>query len=137
MRWVGVALICATLTSAAQAAAFVVPGWNASHQRGRSAILGKWAAVAYKKQQAALITDPGITLSIERGVLWIEQGTRIERSTWRVVEQDGDLLGLELIDAKGKRHDVDVLIEGDDALTIYVQDDEWDDDEVLRLERVL
>lgn len=135
MRFLSVALVCATLTAAVPAGAFVVPRWNAARER-RAALIGTWRAVTYKKQYNASVADPGITISFERAVMWVEHSGKLEKSSWKIVSQDGDLLGVEITDAKGKLHSVDVLVEGADALTLYIADDAGDDDETVRLERV-
>jgi hypothetical protein len=135
MRFLSVALVCATLATSLPAQAFVVPRWNVARER-RSALIGTWRAVTYKKQYNVSVLDPGITISFERAVMWVEHSGKTEKGTWKIVTQDGDLLGVEVTDDKGKMHSLDVLVEGADALTLYIEDDSGDDEETLRLERV-
>lgn len=136
MRFLSVALVCATLASTAPANAFVVPRWNLARDR-RSALLGTWRTVTYKKQYAnTSVMDPGIVIGFDRAVVWVEHSGKTEKGTWKVVSADGDLLELEITDDKGKRLHLDVLVEGGDALTVYFEDDAGDDVETLRLERV-
>jgi len=135
MRFLSVALVCATLAVAAPANAFVVPRWNLARDR-RSALLGTWRTVTYKQQYKTSVMDPGIIIGFDRAVMWVEHSGKTEKGTWKVVTTDGDLLGLEITDEKGKRHNLDVLVDSSDALTLYLEDDAGDDVETLRLERV-
>lgn len=135
MRLLSVALVCATLATASPANAFVVPRWNTVRER-RGALLGTWRAVTYKKQYNAVITDPGITVSFDKAAVWVEYSGKTEKGTWKIVAHDDDLLSLDITDEKGKVRRLDVLVEGPDALTLYVEDDAGDDEETLRLERI-
>lgn len=135
MRFLSVALACATLATAMPANAFVVPRWNMVRER-RGALLGSWRAVTYKKQYNSVVADPGITVSFEKAVVWVEYSGKSEKGSWKIIAQDGDLLSLEVTDNKGKIRNLDVLVEGPDALTLYVEDDAGDDEETLRLERI-
>lgn len=135
MRFLSVALICVTLASAAPANAFVVPRWNLARDR-RSALFGTWRTVTYKQQYKSSVMDPGIVVGFDRAVMWVEHSGKTEKGTWKVVTADGDLLELEITDDKGKRHNLDVLVDSSDALTLYLTDDAGDDVETLRLERV-
>lgn len=135
MRFLSVALVCATLASAAPANAFVVPRWNLARDR-RGALLGTWRTVTYKKQYSLSVADSGIVIGFDKGVMWIEHSGKTEKGSWKVVTADGDLLGLEITDDKGKHHNLDVLVESPDALTLYLEDDAGDDEETLRLERI-
>jgi hypothetical protein len=136
MRWLSVALACVTLASTSPAGAFVTPRWQSTRDRGRKAIMGTWRAVTLKTHNGAPVIEPGITIVFDKTTLRIELDGKVERGTWRVVDQEGDIVELEVIDEKGKRHDVDVLIESNTALTLYVEDDDGDDEEVVRVERV-
>jgi hypothetical protein len=135
MRLLSVALVCATLATALPANAFVVPRWNALRDR-RGSLLGTWRVVTAKKAFNAAVADPDITISFERAVIWIEHSGKSEKGTWKIVSQDADLLSVEVTDDKGKPHNLDVLIESPDALTLYLEDEAGDDEEKLRLERV-
>jgi hypothetical protein len=135
MRFLSVALACATLATAMPANAFVVPRWNTLRER-RGSLLGSWRAVTYKKQSNVSVADPGITVSFDKAAVWVESSGKTEKGTWKLVTQDGDLLGVEITDDTGKAHNMDVLVESSDALTLYVADDSGDDDETLRLERI-
>ncbi len=135
MRLLSVALVCATLSASLPARAFVVPRWNAIRER-RGALLGSWRAVTYKKQYNSSVADPDITVTFERAAMWVEHSGKTEKGTWKIVTHDGDLLSVEVTDDKGKNHNLDVLVEGPDALTLYVEDDDGDDEETLRLERI-
>jgi hypothetical protein len=139
MRWLSVVLAGATLLCATspgrRADAFVTPGFSNSRERGRKALLGTWRALSYKSHNGAPVIEPPITVVFERSSMRVEAEGVVERGTWRVVDQEGDMLELQVTDSKGKTHDVDVLVEGTDALTLYIEDDDGDDDGVLRVER--
>jgi hypothetical protein len=136
MRRIAAALASAALLTTASAEAFVVPRWNA--QPGRGALVGSWRAVSARKQQD---TDrqPQVYVAFDPAVVWIESASNPSRNTrnaWRIVSHDGDLLSLELVDAKRHVQHVDALVSGGNALTLYFINDDGDDDEVLRLERL-
>lgn len=136
MRWLSVVLAGATLLCATSADAFVTPGFSTSRERGRRALLGTWRTLSYKAQHGAPVIEPGIIVIFERAALRVEVDGVAERGSWRVVDQEGDMLELQVTDAKGKTHDMDVLVEGSDALTLYVEDEDGNDDAVLRVERM-
>lgn len=136
MRLVSVVLAGATLFYATTAGAFVTPGFSGARERGRRALLGTWRALSYKSHNGSQIFEPGITISFEKTTLRVEAEGKIERASWRVLDQEGSIVELEVTDSKGKAHDMDVLIESSDALTLYIEDDDGDDDEVLRVERI-
>ncbi len=92
--------------------------------------------MSIKGKHGAKADAPGLLLSFSPSALRVEHGTKVQTLLWRLVRQDADLLELEVWDEAGKRRPVDVLVEGSDALTVYVQDDDGNDDETLRLERV-
>lgn len=103
----------------------------------RSTLIGKWSAVTYKKHKGTQkVDDPGILVVFTPTEMRIEDGQWVEKATWKIVRQEVDLLGLDVLDSKGRHHAVDVLVEGSDALTLYVEDDDGDDEETVRLERV-
>lgn len=119
------------------ARAFVTPRWDAMRESRRAILLGRWSVITTKKgHSSSQVHDPGIELVFTRTELRVEARDFSSRASWKIVRQDGDLLEIEITDAKGKQHDIDVLVEGSDALTIYVRDDDGDDKEVMRLERV-
>lgn len=136
MRWLSVVLAGATLLYATSADAFVTPGFSGARERGRKALLGTWRALSFKTHNGAPIIEPGIIVVFERATLRVETEGMIERGSFRVVDQEGDMLELQVTDAKGKTHEMDVLVEGSNALTLYVEDDDGDDDAVLRVERI-
>lgn len=136
MRWLSVALACVTLLTSSPADAFVTPRWTPPRDRSRNAIVGTWRAISYKHHNGMPQIEPEIVITFARTTLRVEIDGRIERGTWRIVDQEGDIVGIEVTDDKGKKHDMDVLIENNTALTLYVEDDDGDDEEVLRVERI-
>ncbi len=136
MRWLSVALACVTLLVNSPASAFVSPRWSSQRDRGRKAILGSWRALSIKSHNGVPVIEPGLTIVFDKTTFRIELEGKTERGFWRVVDQDGDMIELEVTDEKGKKHDVDVLVESNTALTLYVADDDGDDEEVVRVERI-
>lgn len=122
--------------TAAPSRAFVTPRWNTQRESRRSTLLGKWSAVSFKTKQGAKLDEPGLLFVFTPTELRVEEGTKSEKATWKIVRQDADLLELEVVDAKGRRHSLDVLVEGSNALTVYFQDDDGEDEASVRLERV-
>ncbi|MBI2391675.1 MAG: hypothetical protein HYV09_18950 [Deltaproteobacteria bacterium] len=133
------ALACvgAAATGATPARAFVTPRWDAMRESRRATLLGRWSVITQKKSHSSSqVHDPGIEIVFTRTELRVERAGFSSRASWKIVRQDGDLLEVQITDAKGKHHDLDVLVEGSDALTIYVRDDDGEDEEAMRLERV-
>jgi hypothetical protein len=136
MRWWSVVLVSAQLLLSTTASAFVTPSYSGARERGRKALIGTWRALSIKAHNGAPKFEPEITITFEKNVLRVESEGDIERATWRVISQEGSIVELEITDSKGKTHDMDVLIESSDALTLYIEDDDGDDEEVLRVERI-
>lgn len=137
MRWAAAITTFALLLGVADAHAFVTPRWNAQRESRRSTLIGKWSAITYKKLKSAQkIDDPGLLIVFTPTELRVEDGSWVEKASWKIVRQEADLLGLDVVDDKGRHHAIDVLVEGSDALTMYLQDDDGDDEESVRLERV-
>lgn len=136
MRWLSVVLAGATLLSATTANAFVTPSFRGARERGRKALIGTWRALSLKPHNGTPIIEPNLTMSFDPTTLRVETDGKVERATWRVLDQEANIVELEVTDTKGKVHDVDVLIESSDALTLYIEDDDGDDELVVRLERL-
>lgn len=136
MRWLPVALACVTLLGTSPAAAFVSPRWSSQRDRGRLAILGSWRAISLKTHSGAPVLEPGLVIVFDKTSFRVELEGKAERGTWRVLDQDGAIIEIEATDATGKKHNIDVLVESNTALTLYVADDDGDDEEVVRVERI-
>jgi len=138
MRWAAaMTLLAVLLATAPGARAFVTPRWNAQRESRRSTLIGKWSAITHKNLKTSKkLDDPGLLIVITPTELRVEDGSFVEKATWKIVRQEADLLGLDVVDSKGRHHAIDVLVEGSDALTMYLEDDDGDDEESVRLERV-
>ncbi len=131
--WLTMALL---LAAASPSQAFVTPRWNAQRESKRSTLIGRWSAVTFKTKSAQKIDDLGLLVVFTPTELRIEEGSKSEKASWKIVRQEADLLELDVLDAKGRHHALDVLVEGSDALTLYFQDDDGEDEASVRLERV-
>lgn len=130
-------LVALSLLVPARALAFVPPSWSAQHLDRRNAMLGKWEVVSVRFKSAAPVDAPHVVVEIDPTRITFEDrgAGELTQARWRVVDEDGDMLGIEVDSSEDRTKKVDVLIEGGDALTFYVTDEDGDDDAVLRLVR--
>jgi hypothetical protein len=126
----------ATLLASSSAGAFVSPRWRAHEESLRTAMIGTWQVVG-GRHKGATTTNLDVRLEIDGENIRISDvGAGIAAlAKWSYVSQEGEIVTISVEDDRGKKHEVDVLVENRDALTFYVQDDDGDDEEVLRLER--
>jgi hypothetical protein len=116
----------------APSVAFVPPTYRARRVDHRHALLGKWRLFSQKsvaKPPDTVLTIDGSTLTVSR------EGTN-EVFSWEILEDDEDGLTLGVHQNDEKVGDVDVLLDGQDLMTIYVTADDAAFEEVLRFERV-
>ncbi|MGZ3420857.1 MAG: hypothetical protein ACXVEF_34245 [Polyangiales bacterium] len=133
------AFASAALLASSGASAFVSPRWRAHEASLRTAMIGSWQVVGGRhKGSATTSADLDIRLDIDRDTIKISNVAAgfSELAKWSYVGQEGEMVTITVEDTHGKKHEVDVLVETPDALTFYVEDDDGDDEEVIRLERM-
>lgn len=130
------ALAGATLLASTTASAFVSPRWRAHEESLRTTMIGTWQVVGGRHKGTTAV-DLDVRLEIDRENIRISDlGAGFAAlAKWSYVSQEGEIVSIVVEDDHGKKHEVDVLVENPDALTFYVQDDDGNDEEVLRLER--
>ena len=118
------------------AAAFVSPGYHASH--ARRTLVGTWRIVGNRKGGVAEDIDPAVRIDITASTLHRRVGTLADPNVghYDVLHEDETSLDLR-VSFVLEVLDVDVLIETPDAVTLYIRSEHDDDEErALRLERV-
>ncbi len=136
VRLLGASALSAVVLSAVTPAnAFVPPRWSFARTRGKASLLGKWRVLSAKKKNLQKLPID-VTLEFTATTFNLSAGPSVGiGGKYEIVDQEGDMLTVA-IDEPAMKRELDVLIEGPDAMTVYLKNDDGSDEEALRLERL-
>lgn len=131
------AALLVTTSSTGDATAFVPPRFHAPKARAR--ILGTWRVLTMREKHGGSVVPPeAIFVRFEPTLVHRAFGKNPEDdgSAYEVLDEDDSAATL-LVHTGSKKYRVEVLVETNDTITLYVDDLPNDGDEVVfRFERV-